>query len=293
MADRGNIAMVTMVRDDDFFLERWIKYYGDMFGKGSLYVINHGDQESVRDIASGCNLFPVTEGDRLKFTMLCWRTKNGLLKALRSWYDVVIVCDVDEFIVVDPDTGYDLRGWLEANPKKTVRTPLGMELIHYPEKEPDSIMEGPILGPRRFATVNLWYAKPCIVSRDIHLSRGGHYCTYKKLDMPDPLYLFHLKYCDFDLYVDTLNRRQEVVAKMDIQDHRKVVTNVQWFAKDRDDAATFRKFTDRRLREDFDFSGLRAGLRKTYEPRNHDLYHFKYPKTPDLFQVPERFHGIF
>ncbi len=35
-------AVVTMVRDDAFFLRAWLAHYGEMFGRQNCYVINHG-----------------------------------------------------------------------------------------------------------------------------------------------------------------------------------------------------------------------------------------------------------
>ena len=126
---QSRVAVITTVRDDDFFLKKWVDYYGGFFGRDALYVINHGNQEQVRRIAEGCNLFPIPDTDTQNFNIRRWRTQNGLLSALRQWYAHVIVCDVDEFIVVDPETGHDLGSWLlnVAKPGR-VRTALGMAL---------------------------------------------------------------------------------------------------------------------------------------------------------------------
>ena len=33
-----NICAITMVRNDDFFLRKWISYYGKELGEENLYV---------------------------------------------------------------------------------------------------------------------------------------------------------------------------------------------------------------------------------------------------------------
>lgn len=286
------VALLTTCRDDDFFLKRWVDYYGWMFGKEALFIINHGDQQSVRNIAAGCNLIPIPDGDRKRFNMLNWRTKNSIMRGLRQWYETVIVCDVDEFITVDPNTGHDLRSWLEANPKQTVRTAMGLEVVHLPSEEPERVSRS-ILGPRRWTQINLHYAKPCIVSRRTKLSRGGHYAEYDKLDMPDCLYMFHMKFCDYDLYVDTLNRRRKVIDSMDIENVKDTTTNVQWFAQDRNDDATFAAFEARPRAKTFDFSHIRKSARETFGPRNDGLYHFQRSNYDELYKIPERFSGLF
>ncbi len=288
---QDKVAILTTVRDDDFFLKKWVDYYGGLFGKEALYVINHGNQPAVRNIAAGCNLFPIPDGDRRKFNVLNWRTKNHLMQALLRWYQVVIVCDVDEFVVIDPATGHDLRSWLDAHPARTVRTAMGMEVTHLPSEEPEPV-SGAILGPRRWAQMNCFYAKPCIISRKTKLSRGGHYAEHDRLDMPDCLYMFHMKYCDYDLYVDTLNRRRAIIDGMNIESTKDTTTNIQWFAQNRDDDGTFRAFEERPRDTDWDFAPYRAQFHESWGPRGHNLYHFKRANPTALFRIPERFAGI-
>ena len=41
------IAAITMARNDEFFLERWIKYYGDALGKDNLYIYLDGEDQTI------------------------------------------------------------------------------------------------------------------------------------------------------------------------------------------------------------------------------------------------------
>ena len=36
------IAVITMARNDNFFLERWIKYYGEQIGYEHIYIYLKG-----------------------------------------------------------------------------------------------------------------------------------------------------------------------------------------------------------------------------------------------------------
>jgi hypothetical protein len=288
---QAKVAVVTTVRDDDFFLRKWVDYYGGFFGKEALYVINHGNQASVREIAAGCNLFPIPDHNPKSFNPRRWRTQNALISALRQWYEHVVVCDVDEFIVVDPDSGMDLGSWLNTLSGRTVKTALGFEIVHLTDREKDSVARS-ILGPRRHAQLNAWYSKPCIISRPAKLSRGGHYATWDKLDAPDFLFLFHMKYCDFDLFADTLDRRNQMVKDMGVSDFKETTTNRQWFAINRDDMAEFRAFAERPIDDSWDFSSVRAKMDASFGPRNNDLYHFKRQNSKKLFKLPDRFSGI-
>lgn len=283
-------AVLTICRDDLFFLDRFVKYYGGLFGRDSVYVISHGDEADVRKIAQGCNIFPIPAVETNKFTMLKSRTLNHLKDALRQWYTHVIVVDVDEFLVVDPSTGLDLRTWLDTAPDKTVYTAMGMEVLHMRSKEDAPVKDG-ILGPRMFAQVSLHYAKPCIISRPTKLARGGHYSEFEKLNLPDFLYLFHMKYCDYDVFADQLNRRATFVAEQ--QKHGEVRSNPQWFAKDRDDGAVFAAFEARPKSNGFDLSKIRAGMHDSWEKRNKDgMWHFHRPDFEQVFRLPDRFAGL-
>ncbi|MDF1726158.1 MAG: glycosyltransferase family 2 protein, partial [Sulfitobacter sp.] len=288
---QDKVAVLTTVRDDDWFLKKWVDYYGGFFGREALYVINHGNQESVREIAAGANLFAIPDTQRVAFNPLRWRTQNFLLSALRQWYDHVIVCDVDEFIVIDPASGDDLGSYMMKAKKRRVRTAIGLEVLHLPGQEKEGV-ETSILGPRRHAQLSHWYCKPCIISRRTKLSRGGHYCSWEGIELPEPLYLFHMKFCDFDLYADTLDRRNEMVRSMGVSDVKETTTNRQWFAEDRDDAALFAEFESREVEADWDFSAQRAQMKETYRYRSNDLYHFTLDPVEKLYKLPERFGGI-
>ena len=42
MKKNKKICAITMARDDEFFLSRWIAYYGKQFGTENLYVLLDG-----------------------------------------------------------------------------------------------------------------------------------------------------------------------------------------------------------------------------------------------------------
>ena len=43
------IAVLTTIRGEDFFLEKWIEYYGAQFGRKNLYVIVDGHDQDLPD----------------------------------------------------------------------------------------------------------------------------------------------------------------------------------------------------------------------------------------------------
>lgn len=287
----ARVAVLTIVRDDIFFLKRFVAYYGGLLGVENVFVISHGDEPAVRDVAGVCNVIPIPAIETNKFTMLKSRTMNHFKDGLRQWYDHVVICDVDEFIVVDPATGLNLKTWLDQAPRKTVYTAMGLEIVHMRSTEDAPVDDG-IIGPRMHAQVNLHYAKPCIVSKAAKIARGGHYSEHHRLDMPEFLYMFHMKFCDFDVFADTLDRRAAFVAEQRKHGDGIVRSNPQWSRKGREDSALFAAFERRPRRDDFDLGEVREQMYRSWEPRVHDMWHFHRPDYDEIYRLPDRFAGV-
>lgn len=283
-------AVVTMVHDDAFFLERWVRYYGDLFGREALYVINHGRNPEVARIAAGCNLIGLPGGLGEKFEVKRWRLFNGLHLGLQGYYRYVIVGDVDEYVVTDPALSPDLKTFLDTAPRRRVYTPLGFEVLHCPDREAAPIT-GPILGPRRYGRVNLHYAKPCVLGRGCKVARGGHYAEYGELHADDALYLMHMKYCDRGEFSAAMDRRNANVAESEAAGLDAGV-GVHWRAEAREEeTALFDGFCARALRP-FDMAPYREKMRKGFEPRSNGLWHFHREQYDHSHELPDRFFGI-
>lgn len=286
-----SVAVVTMVKDDLFFLRNWIRYYGGLFGRKNLYIVNHGHGAAVAAEAEGCNVLGVPEGEVRSFDKVRWRLLNGIVGGLLPYFAHVIVGDVDELVVVDPATGKDLREWLAEQSGGRVLTPVCLELIHDRATETEAI-DTSILGHRKFARTHSKYSKPCVLSTETRLSRGGHFASAETLNCPDPLYVFHLKYCDFGNYSDTMTARNRVTAGTDVG---KSHIGRHWFEEFRgQDTATFDSFARLPADESFDFSALRQGMRATFVPRgNSGFYQFDIRDTPNRHRIPDRFFELF
>ena len=53
------LAFLTMVWRDYWLLEKWIAHNVRLVGKRDLFVINHGGDPRVDEIANGCNVIHV------------------------------------------------------------------------------------------------------------------------------------------------------------------------------------------------------------------------------------------
>ena len=110
------IAAITMARNDAFFLKKWVSYYGKELGRENLYIYLDGlDQENPPE-SEGVNITKVekikgqvvsAEKARLKFL-------SDRAAELLTDYDLIIGCDADEFLIVDPKLEISLRAYLSS-----------------------------------------------------------------------------------------------------------------------------------------------------------------------------------
>ncbi|TNF59533.1 MAG: hypothetical protein EP307_10320 [Rhodobacteraceae bacterium] len=289
----ANLAVVTMVRDDLFFLDIWLRHYGAMVGRENLYIVNHGRGADVARLAEGCNLIGIPGEAHKSFDMKRWRLLNNLVGGLRSYYDWVIVGDVDELVVIDPQAGQSLPDFLAAQPQRRVLTPLGLEVIHRIDIE-DQPIGAHVLGPRRHVRPAPHYSKPCVLSLGTKIARGGHFTQADKLVTPDHLYLFHLKFCDFDAYRAAMDRRNAVTAEIGagIKD---TAIGRHWFAEERgEDRAVFDAFARLQMQEGFDMGPLRRKMHRSWKPRGDSgFWQFDRPDHASQYHLPDRFNGVF
>ena len=94
------ICALTMVRNDEFYLRKWVAYYGAELGMENLYVFLDGKDQDIPDWCPGVHVTAVekipgqvveAEKGRLDFLS---KEAAELLKT----YDLVIGVDADEFL---------------------------------------------------------------------------------------------------------------------------------------------------------------------------------------------------
>ena len=285
-------AALTMVKDDYFFLQRWVDYYGAQFGRQALYVISHGGDPEIASIATSCNVITIPAGFDKTFDMKRWRLLSHFANGLHAYFNFVICGDVDEFVVVDPKSGLDLAGFLAKRHQRAVLTPIGLEVIHRPDVETEPIGSS-ILAARRHCRYSSYYSKPCVIGLGAKLSRGGHYSDFSELKVFANLYLFHMKYGDRDLYVDTMRRRSELARQSAEKDSDgKAIVSSAWFVESGAEAEEIDRLAALPVRDDFEFAGHLEAMTHSWERRGENLWHFKKHVGTELHTIPDRFSGV-
>lgn len=290
MKEKRPACAITMVKDDYFFLELWVGHYARFFGRDALYVVSHGGDPRVAEIASGCNVIALPPVFNESFDAVRWRLLQNLANGLRGYYEFIICGDVDEYVVVDPKTGLGLDDFLARRKRKITITPIGLEVIHRPAEEPEPVT-GHVIGPRRHCRFSTAYSKPCIFNRPTDLSRGGHYATDPELNTFRNLYLFHMRCADEGTYTQTLARRS---AQMDgiASSRGGGIIGGHWKREDKRETL-MDKLVRLPVTGEFDFSGHCERMHGSWGARDeHGLFGPDREICEELAVIPERFIGI-
>ncbi len=189
-----------MVYNEDVFLPLWARYYGRQFGETSCYVIDHGSDDHVTAGLGKINIVriprsPMHDGKRANFI-------SNFCSALFEWYDAVVYCDVDEFLVADPADYGSLPELIETMAPGSTLTAIGLEVIHAPDADAPIDLAAPILGQRRWARFSFAMCKPLLTTTPIRWVPGFH-----SSDQPTVfgrLFLFHLHHFDLNLSLKRL-----------------------------------------------------------------------------------------
>ncbi len=193
------IAAITMARNDDFYLRKWVAYYGAQLGKENLYIYLDGLDQVVAPFCEGTHAKAVekigtqvvsAEKGRLKFL------SGKAAELLSGGYDLVIGVDADEFIVVDPRLGKSLREYLSEVKVRGSLSALGLDFGQKLGEEPDITEDEPFLRQRHYAQIGTRYTKPSILAEPLTWGSGFHRIKGHNFHIAKDLYLFHFGYFD-------------------------------------------------------------------------------------------------
>lgn len=206
---KKKIAAITMARNDEFFLSRWIKYYGDEIGKQNLYIILDGTDQVAPKNATGANVIKLphtdmsrTAGDKYRIGKI-----SDLAEKLFEKYDIVIGCDSDEFLIVDPGTKETLAEYLSDAKYKTTVSGLGLDIGQNMNHEQELDISKPFLTQRKFALLSTRYTKPVVLFRPARWGSGFHSVHKTNFHIDKNLYLLHFGAIDMKMLVQKAEKR--------------------------------------------------------------------------------------
>ena len=195
------IAAITMARNDEFFLTRWIKYYGEMIGTENLYIYLDGTDQKIPNNAGTANItkLPHTDmtrsvGDKYRIGLI-----NDLAKKLLKTYDIVIGCDCDEFLIVDPAVNKNLAEYLSELKIKNTVSGLGLDIGQNMKMEQTLDITKTILEQREYALLSTRYTKPVVKNAPLDWGSGFHSISGHNFHIDKNLYLLHFGAVDMQM----------------------------------------------------------------------------------------------
>ncbi len=204
------IAAITMARNDDFFLSRWIKYYGEQIGTENLYIYLDGIDQTAPSNAGKANIkkLPhkeeaVQRGDKTRILLLS-SLANELFK---KGYDIVIGCDCDEFLIIDPALNISLKEYLSTIKNKTSVSGLGLDIGQDLNSEKKLDMNKNFLEQRNYALLSTRYTKPVVLMKPATWGSGFHSVKGHNFHIDKNLYLLHFGGVDLDMIKNKIGDR--------------------------------------------------------------------------------------
>jgi hypothetical protein len=194
------IAVITMARNDEFFLNRWVKYYGGLFGEENLYIYLDGLDQKPPAEAGKANVtlvekqgIKVVVAEKLRLKFLSDRAAELFEKG----YELIIGCDSDEFLIVDPDLQKSLPEYLSSLSIKTSVSPLGLDVGQHLIEEFPLDKTLPILQQRNYALINSRFTKTNIIAKPVQWGRGFHRVRGHNFQIDRNLFLLHFGNTDY------------------------------------------------------------------------------------------------
>ncbi|MBE0676477.1 MAG: glycosyltransferase family 2 protein [Bacteroidales bacterium] len=195
-----SIGVISMARNDEFFIAKWIDYYGSQVGTENLYLVLDGHDQPLPPGHEKINVIKVphmkfgrARGDRNRARLI-----SHMAKALFYRYDIIIAHDIDEFLVVDPGENQSLFQYLQQNRATTSLSGLGLDVGQHISEETSIDVSRPFLEQRRFAHISARYTKPVVAFRPVTWGSGFHRIKGRNFHIDPNLFLFHFGMVDYE-----------------------------------------------------------------------------------------------
>lgn len=203
------IAAITMARDDEFFLSRWIAYYGKQFGTENLYILLDGIDQQIPKNAGKTHItkLPYSDMSRSKGDKYRINKLTNLAHQLLKKYDIVIGCDSDEFLILDPNTKQTLTEYLSNKKINTSLSGLGLDIGQNLNTEKELDKNAPFLEQREYALLSTRYTKPVVINKPVIWGSGFHSIKHHNFHIDKNLYLLHFGAIDMHMLEEKAKHR--------------------------------------------------------------------------------------
>ncbi len=209
MTSMKKICAITMVRNDSFFLRKWVEYYGAQLGEKNLRIYFDGEDQIIPDFCQGIHtefkprilgMVVKSEKERLSFlsnqAAYLMNTEN---------YDLIIGVDADEYLIVDPKLGKTLQEYLNTIDVDVCLSGLGIDVGQHLDYEGTIDSNKTLLSQRSYAYLCSRYTKPSIISQPVMWGSGFHRVKKHNYHIDKNLFLFHVGSIDLNMIKERMN----------------------------------------------------------------------------------------
>ena len=189
-----------MARNDEFFLSRWAAYYGKLLGDENLFIYLDGKDQVIPNNIGKANIEivekkgnMVVDAEKKRLSFLSDRAAE-----LLNRYDLVIGCDADEFLVVDPLLNLSLPEYLSKIKVKTSISGLGLDFGQHLKQENALDKSKSFLSQREYALLSSRYTKTIVIAKKVRWGSGFHRINRHNFHIDKNLYLFHFGNADYE-----------------------------------------------------------------------------------------------
>mgnify|MGYP006967044304 FL=1 len=198
---KKKIGVISMARNDQFFIPKWIEYYGTQFGQENLFLILDGHDQDFPQGVGPVNIIRIprekqsrSRGDKNRINLI-----STLAKALFQRYDLIIAHDIDEILVADPDRHSGLADFLQKPIRYSSLSALGLDVGQNLDLEGPIDPSRPFLQQRSFAHVSARYTKAIVATRPVKWGSGFHRVVNRNFHIDPDLFRFHFGMVDYQI----------------------------------------------------------------------------------------------
>jgi hypothetical protein len=203
-----SVVVITMARDEGTMLRRWVDHYAREVGVDNLVVVDDNSSDGSTDDLP-CPVLRIPPLTKKSFEPARMGLLGGLSAGLLEAYDAAIFCDVDEFIIADPQQHESLRHFVAARPDRQAVGVMGLNDVHDVAREPALVDDQPILGQRQLAKFLPLMCKPSLKWEPANWALASHgiKCPF---EVDPELFMFHMKFADRDHLKAVADHRHEM-----------------------------------------------------------------------------------
>lgn len=203
-------AVFVMVKDEGYFLPKWLEYYKQFFKPEDIYILDHQSSDGSTDNLD-VNVIKVTNDVAVDHTWIVNTIQKQQRKLLEN-YRCVLFAESDEIVYspYQPLNEY-ISKFLEGSDEYV--TCIGHEMMQNLEKESPLKDSDPIMPNRNYWFRHPLYDKTLLSKIPLNWAWGFH--SQDKPNVHRGLFLLHLHRHDFEMM---LKRHEMRVAKWKIKD---------------------------------------------------------------------------